>query len=605
MANKLTRRKVLGVSLASLGLGLGVTSVSAEREDGSDAFGDGESGIRRLATTAYGAEVTGPFVTNEEGALFMSVQHPSTENQFEDYSRGGIGALTGTSLQDLPAGFDDLDIPDGFGVPDDGAYDAAEERVRTAVGEFSVLKTGGDYLGNTEALGVPQTPDGRLMSELDYVHGAKWLGSNPDFNAYIPIDENAGYLYTNWESEPGVVSRLHLRKTADDEIDWEVLDGENLDLRDIGGTMINCYGTVTPWGTPMSAEENYDHTETVIWNKPGYEDAENMAYYLGAAPKSKQGGVISDLYSNPYRYGYMLEFTEPTADDPEPQKHFAMGRYAPEAACVMPDDRTVYLTSDGTDKCLYKFVADQPQNLSSGTLYAAKVTSDTIGKDPAKTALEIEWIELAHGDEDQIEQWIADYDDITQADYTPGENSYISQEAVDQWAAGDADDDRVAFLETRKAAIAKGATAEFRKLEGIDRRESADAGDYVYLAVSEIDQGMTDDTGDIQFDPAYYGGMVYRLPITPDYNLTRLEPAVVGAQSAEDIRTDWAKRNQESGVTGPITKPADDTMVNPDNIFTMNDGRLLVCEDADDPVEGVNRTYPQDNLWVYNPAMRL
>jgi hypothetical protein len=36
----------------------------------------------------------------------------------------------------------------------------------------------------------------------------------------------------------------------------------------------------------MSAEENYDHTETDIWNKPGYEDAENLSYWMGAAANS-------------------------------------------------------------------------------------------------------------------------------------------------------------------------------------------------------------------------------------------------------------------------------------------------------------------------------
>ena len=580
MVHQTTRRNVLGASLAALGLSFGASRIIADRGDNGDAFSDGESGIRRLATTAYGAEVTGPFVTNEAGAFFMSVQHPSTENSFEDYSRGGIGALTGMSLHDLPADFADLDIPSGFGTPNDGMYDVPEERVRTAVGEFSILANGGDYLGDEQALGVPQTPEGTLMTDLDYVHNADDFGHSPDFNAYIPLDDDTGYLYTNWETEPGVISRLHLRRLGDgDEIDWQVLDGENLDLRDIDGTMINCYGSVSPWGTPMSAEENYDHTETDIWNQPGYEDGENLAYWMGATARADQGGVISDVYPNPYRYGYIIEFTEPKAKDPEPAKRFAMGRYAPESPCVMPDDRTVYLTSDGTDKCLYKFVAEEERDLSSGTLYAAKVTGGPITGDPATTSLDLEWIELAHGDEDDIESWIAEYDDITQADYTAGSTSYITEAEIDEWANSNAADDRVAFLETRQAAIAKGATAEFRKLEGIDRRESADVGDYVYLALSEINNGMTDNTGDLQFDREIAGGIIYRMPIASDYNLTRLEPTVVGA------------------TTSQPASDADDLMVNPDNVFVMNDGRVLLCEDADQ----LNRSYPQDNLWVYNP----
>lgn len=580
MVHNYTRRNVLGASLATLGIGLGVTSVTADRKEDWNVFSDGESGIRRLATTAYGAEVTGPWVTNEEGAFFLSVQHPSGENSFEDYSRGGIGALTGYSLHDLPAGFDELDIPSGFGTPNDGAYDGPEERVRTVVGEFSILANGGDYIGSGQALGVPQTPDGTLMTDLDYVHNRDDFGNNPDFNGYIPLDDETGYLYTNWETEPGVISRLHLRRLGENgELDWQVLGGENLDLRDIEGTTINCYGSVSPWGTPMSAEENYGHTETHVWNKPGYEDAENLAYWMGAEARADQGGEISDVYPNPYRYGYIIEFTEPRAENPEPAKRYAMGRYAPECSCIMPDDRTVYLTSDGTDKCLYKFVADKPRDLSSGTLYAAKVTGGPIRGDPATTTIDVEWIELAHGDEEDIEFWLSEYDDVTQEDYESGQTSYITQTEVDEWAAGNAADDRVAFFETRKAAIAKGATAEFRKLEGIDRRESADVGDYVYLGLSEINRGMTDNEGDLQFDREIAGGIIYRLPITSEYNLTRLEPVVVGATASQ-----------------PATE-ADDLMINPDNVFVMNDGRVLLCEDADQ----LNRSYPQDNLWVYNP----
>jgi len=55
-------------------------------------------------------------------------------------------------------------------------------------------------------------------------------------------------------------------------------------------------------------------------------------------------------------------------------------------------------------------------------------------------------------------------------EYSPGQakaNTWITDEDITAWANGTASDDRAAFLESRKAAAAKGATAEFQKMEGV------------------------------------------------------------------------------------------------------------------------------------------
>jgi len=55
-------------------------------------------------------------------------------------------------------------------------------------------------------------------------------------------------------------------------------------------------------------------------------------------------------------------------------KHMAMGRLSIELPKVMPDNRTVYITSDGTNKPLIMFKAKTPGDLSKGDLYAARFT---------------------------------------------------------------------------------------------------------------------------------------------------------------------------------------------------------------------------------------
>ena len=44
----------------------------------------------------------------------------------------------------------------------------------------------------------------------------------------------------------------------------------------------------------------------------------------------------------------------------------AAARRPPACSIVMPDLRTVYATDDGTNVGFYKFVADKPEDLSSG-----------------------------------------------------------------------------------------------------------------------------------------------------------------------------------------------------------------------------------------------
>ena len=54
-------------------------------------------------------------------------------------------------------------------------------------------------------------------------------------------------------------------------------------------------------------------------------------------------------------------------------------------------------------------------------------------------------------------------------------------------------------------------------------------------------------------------------------------------------------------IVGPdATDPAgiaDDALVNIDNVFVLDDGRVLCCEDADQ----YGRSYPNDCLYVYTP----
>jgi hypothetical protein len=278
-------------------------------------------------------------------------------------------------------------------------------------------------------------------------------------------------------------------------------------------------------------------------------------------------------YPNPYDYGYIMEIENSATTDPDFIKHFAMGRFSHENAQVMPDERTVYLSDDGYDTVLFKFVADTVGNLSSGTLYAARVIQDD-SSDSATTGFDVEWMEMASSSNSVIQTWIDEYDGITTADFIAGQNSYITDEEIRDWAEGRlnedlngdgtigyAADDRVAFLESRKAAAALGASDEWNKMEGVAFNPNAP--DYLYLAMSYVGYDMSDGQGDIDVTQNRCG-IVYRMTLDDEWNVDRIEPVISG---------------------GPYTSSATyecdvNNLAGPDNLLVLDDGRVLIGEDT-------------------------
>jgi secreted PhoX family phosphatase len=685
----LTRRRLMASSMAAA-LGASVVGVaSADEVAESDTPGapSVRGSLKRFSTTAFGAEVTGPYVF-ADGSLLYSLQHPSRDNS-EPFDRSGIGYFKGFRF-DLDGNNDDFTE---LSAPE---TESEQRQVRSGNGEYELLAREEDPInGGDELLGVTQTPDGTniITGTGETQTTPNFVGSqygnaayNPDCNQFVATNDEGteGYLFTNWENSPGNVSRIPLSRDDDGEWSADLENAINLantePLRELGGTRINCYGDLSPWDTMLSSEENYAHprvslTSTVgdiveagsgrgivggcqFWNRPNpaeiqtavddyYGDdswyvqgywaltgVELLAYYLGAEavdqPEAEDGPntttPITDVYPNPYRYGYHVDFREPAADPPQPVKYYVMGRASWEAPNVQADERTVYGCSDGDSKGIYKFVADEPIPSYddpmdvAGTLYAPKITNDAASvadsgerNSPADVNLEIEWLELGHATNAECEEWIAQYDGVTQQDYLEthaetdwnedlaaaleeadrevvanGNRSYITNEEIVDWAeqyeanGPDGVDEelrKVPFLETRAAAKEIGASIEFNKAEGVDSVDGAGPGEFVYFGISEFNDDLADDTGDVRMDRVD-GGVVYRGELERDYNVSTLEPVIVGPD-----------------FTDP---PADanDSLRNIDNLYAMDDGRVICCEDG---FGGPAKSFPNDSLYVYQP----
>jgi len=132
--------------------------------------------------------------------------------------------------------------------------------------------------------------------------------------------------------------------------------------RRVLGTLNNCAGGTTPWGTILSGEENFNGYFVV---NADARDAKR--YGLNNRPSTygfeKVDGrfdATKPEYANePRRFGYIVEL-DPYSPSSMPRKHTAMGRFKHEGAEIRVDeDRNVaaYMGDDERFDYLYKFVS--------------------------------------------------------------------------------------------------------------------------------------------------------------------------------------------------------------------------------------------------------
>ncbi|WP_369247884.1 PhoX family phosphatase [Streptomyces sp. R41] len=190
--------------------------------------------------------------------------------------------------------------------------------------------------------------------------------------------------------------------------------------RKVLGTLNNCSGGTTPWGTTLHGEENFNQYFA------NSSRATDKRYGIGTGATERKWERFDkrfDVAQEPnevHRFGYVVEF-DPYDPTSTPRKHTALGRFKHEAATVRltEDGRPVVYTGDDERfDYFYKFVSSKrvrkgtsrsvrEHNLSlldEGTLYVAKLTGDSpatdidgSGKLPADGEFDGsgEWIPLA------------------------------------------------------------------------------------------------------------------------------------------------------------------------------------------------------------------
>jgi hypothetical protein len=161
------------------------------------------------------------------------------------------------------------------------------------------------------------------------------------------------------------------------------------------GTMQNCAGGTTPWGTVLSAEENFQDQVPEIVMADGSSFNPGKTPFLITDEDLDGRGNVLGLAGN--KYGWMVEI-DPANPDDYGTKHTWLGRYRHEAfavRAVAEKNLAVYSGCDRRGGHLYKFISNEqvkdPQDKSnsnlfkSGMLYGAKFYPNGTG----------EWIPLS------------------------------------------------------------------------------------------------------------------------------------------------------------------------------------------------------------------
>ncbi len=223
---------------------------------------------------------------------------------------------------------------------------------------------------------------GISVVEIRQVADGSWTlardsGYNRRFTAQTPM------LLT------GPAAGADLLKTAADPTGTQVL-----------GTLNNCSGGKTPWGTVLSGEENFhqyfahlDENE----NENSFVAQAHRRYGLFRGPSDRKWERFDSRFdlreepNEPFRFGWVVEI-DPSDPTSTPRKRTALGRFRHEAATVAiaPDRRiAVYSGDDERFEYIYKFLSKGQYDpearskngdlLDEGTLYVARFEDDGSG----------------------------------------------------------------------------------------------------------------------------------------------------------------------------------------------------------------------------------
>ncbi len=615
------QQKPLALLISAIIIGPALLLTGCNNNDSSAASGQ-ESTVtatRALDTipgcSNGGIEVTSGIDANANGVLDTS------EVQETQYVCNGQDGLAYTMS------FAPISVPttDAQKSQNRASAEVTVDNTTYAIGYNSLMRTNeempllGGGASDTIKFGALIDKSGRVMKDASDNDVVCTNGSGPDHTSMLTFGDK---LFAVTQLECALGGAYITELSQDGSGNLSAVATRPVDFSSVYGTYVNCAGQTTPWNSHLGSEEyeppmgifNATPTTATCWFGDtacdGWHDTHiaAIAEYNGVTNDAAHAAHIG------YYYGWIPEISVTSADGAsEVAKHYSMGRFAHELAYVMPDERTVYLSDDGTNVGLFMFVADTAGDLSAGTLYAAHWIQESA---EGAGSASIEWISLGHATDAEIASGLADssvtfstlFDKAEPTDAASGTcpAGYTATNAYDAGlmcvSLNSGQEQLASRLETRLYAAYLGATTEFRKEEGITFNPDNNV---LYVAMSEVSKGMlaasSQDVGGpdhVQLNTQNKCGAVYGMNVA------------VGSLDSEGntIDSDYVVGNmygllegQYLGATAydgtAFASSQNDCALNaismPDNLsYLPKYGMLLIGEDTSH--------HQNDMLWAYN-----
>ncbi|QPK83538.1 PhoX family phosphatase [Corynebacterium qintianiae] len=385
-----SRRGVLksfGLGVVTVGGGAALAACGAEPGDG------GATGTATTTAASGSSSAVAADVKAVKGMQFKAVE-PNTEDKVvvpEGYATGVLIAWGDPIFKDAPK------------------FDPQNQTAAAAEKQFGF---------NNDFAGLMEHPSDK--NRLVYVCSHEYTTEPqmfPGYDAENPTDEqiniglaNHGHtiLEVSKVGDTGELKRefgpLNRRITATTEFELKgpaagsdlVKTNADSTGTKVLGTLNNCSGGMTPWGTFLSGEENFDQYFANAAKVEGERAAEDVKRFgveeEASERKWERLHDRFDLAKEPNefnRFGWIVEI-DPLDPNSTPVKHTSMGRFKHEAGNVhVAKDGTVvcYSGDDSLFEYIYKFVSskkvkegDLAHNmtiLDEGTLYVASLEGNS------------------------------------------------------------------------------------------------------------------------------------------------------------------------------------------------------------------------------------
>lgn len=424
--------------------------------------------------------------------------------------------------------------------------------------------------------------------------GSPKISNSNDFSSLLPVGDKL-FMVSHFETRPAAMYLTELEQSKDGHL--KAISTKNIDFSSVNGLWVPCAGSVTPWGSHLGSEEYEPNAELVKENGSINDYYDAMAVYYG--------GDLKAL--NPYDYGWSPEVKVLNEKgDVEVTKHYSMGRFAHELAYVMPDEKTVFLSDDGTNVAIFMFVADKAGDLSVGTLYAAKwIQKSSVGAGSA----DIKWVNLGHSSNATIkvalDKKIKFSDIFFKTDMNKdGSCAYSSFKSVNTTMGAEClkvkpgMEEVASRMESRRYAAMLGATTEFRKMEGITHNPKDNT---LFIAMSSIEKGMEADAKKGKYDIGGNNdiklsqnkcGAVYALDMAKESTAMDTVGAKINSNYVPNSMYSLVEGFKDKSIEGNSCSVS--SLANPDNVtFINNTDTIIIGEDT-------GSGHQNDYIWSYN-----